>query len=247
MCTDSALRRSLNGLPDLGWFDETVQEQVQGGLAGVECLSLVVGSGDVHGDLAHGREDDVRQQFDLTDGNPAGPCNALQIPSQSAQGAQFVDFSPSGPTHHRRRIQQHDALDCGIHRSLQPCHAPRAQRGDRVEATGCRDDRIGDVTDDLVQDGVEECLLAVEVVVQAAPGHAGEIEHGLDGRCVVTSAAEQLPARADEPLAGCPALFPAKVLQSLIPSTSRCSVPSSAAQARVVGSTPTIVDRPTVW
>jgi hypothetical protein len=28
LCTDPARKRSLDGLPDLGWFDETVQEQV---------------------------------------------------------------------------------------------------------------------------------------------------------------------------------------------------------------------------
>jgi hypothetical protein len=99
-----------------------------------------------------------------------------------------------------------------VHREAQPARAPGAEPGHRIGAACRGRDPVGDLADHAVENGVEERLLALEVVVQRAALDPGGRQDRLDGGAVVAVPAEQLAARRDQPLAGGPALLDPEIL-----------------------------------
>src|SRR5262249_50719505 len=108
-----------------------------------------------------------------------------------------------------------DPADRRVAGETEPGTAAGAERLDRiVDAAGRLRDPLGDVGLDLVEHGLEQRLLAVEVMVQRAPADAGFAEHGGDRGSLVAVRDEeprrdrhQLPARR-LPLLDLPAHLP---------------------------------------
>ena len=119
--------------------------------------------------LVDGSEHHVCEQGNVAVGESAMLGKLFEVALEPAERVALVDLAPARPADDRWRVDEDDLLDRGIECHPQPGPAADPQALDGItRGAGSAGDPRCDLLDDAVEDGIEQCLLALEVVVEGA-------------------------------------------------------------------------------
>ena len=162
-------------------------------------LLLIVRPGHVERRVVEGPEQHVGQGPDRQALDRARVHRRLQRHLHEPGPVALADLAPALPSEDGRGVEQRDLLhrriDAGVEEGArsqpQRLHGVGGGRSDGAEVL--RELRL-----QLLEDGDEEVLLAAEVVVERAAGHAGGADDLLGAHCAVAALGEELARCGDE-------------------------------------------------
>jgi len=159
------------------------------------------GAGHVERAFVERADDDVGQRRHRLARDRAGVHPGLQRASDEAEGVAQPDLPPALPAQDGGRVEQDDALDRRLGADGQERAGAGAQRAERVGGAVLQRalrDLLRRLGLDLLEDRLEQLLLAAELVVERAARDAGGAHDLLGPDARVATRGEQLARGVDE-------------------------------------------------
>ena len=182
---------------------KTVDEAVDGGRRLAPRLCGRFGTRNEHCGFVEGPEEYVGDDVDVVDGEATGFGDGLQPVLEQSESVLLVDLPPPLPPEDSRGVGEDDLAHGRVLHQCDPLCAPRSQDLHRIPvARHGPHELFHDTLLDVFDHGLEQTVLAVEVVVQRASADARLPEHLLDGRVVEALLGEQARRNVEQLAAG---------------------------------------------